>query len=172
MNTEKLKRFLTGLVVGLGIAALILSANATRPEKPEDIRLNERGECVYPMSLSFVVGLAELAVLVGCVSYFTFKQGCCCVRRDGVSEWSFALGIFFAIIAWLLTLWAVRLYLVDVEAIWPGRRGKPPECYASLKTDHHRLMEKAFRPFIFAILFAIGSSKKLSPPSSCRNPAS
>ena len=32
MNTEKLKRFLTGLVVGLGIAALILSANATRPE--------------------------------------------------------------------------------------------------------------------------------------------
>ncbi|XP_044384395.1 uncharacterized protein [Triticum aestivum] len=164
MNTGKLKRFLIDLVVVLGVAALIFANNATRPEKPEDIRLNDRGECVYPMSLSLVVGLAELAVLVGCVSYFTFRHGCCWVRRDGVSDLSFALGIFFAILAWLLALWAARLYLVDVAAIWPGRRGKPPECYTSLKTDHHHLMEKAFGPFIFAIAFAIGSYKKLSPP--------
>ncbi|KAF7069762.1 hypothetical protein CFC21_075345 [Triticum aestivum] len=164
MDTERLKRLLIKSVVALAIAALILYADATRPKKPEDIRLNDRGECVYPMSLSFVVGLAELAVLLGFVSYFTFQHGWCCVRRDGVSVSSFALGIFLAILSWLLTWWAVRLYLRDVGAIWPGRRGKPPECYAALKLDHHHLMANAFKPFVFALALAFCSSKKLSPP--------
>lgn len=77
-----------------------LAVANSKKKKPDDIRLNDRGECVYPMSLSFAVGLVQLAFILGVVSYYTFQHGCCCKRRDGVSGSSFVLGIFLAIISW------------------------------------------------------------------------
>ncbi|KAM3271197.1 hypothetical protein ACQJBY_041771 [Aegilops geniculata] len=163
MDTEKLKRFLVGLVVGLAIAALILVADATRPKKRDDIRLNERGECVYPMSLSFAVSLAQLTFLMSVVSHYTSQNGCC-KRRDGVSGSYFVAGIILAIISWSIALNAGGIFLLDMSAIWPGNHGKAPECYTGVEADHHRFMKKAFYRSMFAIFFAGCSSKLHSPP--------
>ncbi|VAI20400.1 uncharacterized protein LOC125532172 [Triticum urartu] len=163
MDTERLKRFLIGLVVGLAITALLLVADATRPKKRDDIRLNDRGECVYPMSLSFAASLAQLAFVLAVVSHYTSQNGCC-KPRDGVSGSSFVAGIILAIISWSMALDAGGIFLLDMLAVWPGNHGKAPECYNGVEADHHRYMKEAFYRSMFAIFFAGCSSKLRSPP--------
>jgi hypothetical protein len=63
----------------------------------DDISL-QSGECVYPMSPAFVLGLAAVALLLLAVTLASC--GCCCGRHDGVSAMSFGLGILFAVLSW------------------------------------------------------------------------
>ncbi|EMS54379.1 hypothetical protein TRIUR3_27009 [Triticum urartu] len=145
MDTERLKRFLIGLVVGLAITALLLVADATRPKKRDDIRLNDRGECVYPMSLSFAASLAQLAFVLAVVSHYTSQNGCC-KPRDGVSGSSFVAGIILAIISWSMALDAGGIFLLDMLAVWPGNHDLYVGVWSQLHVDQAGIMRGGFPP--------------------------
>jgi hypothetical protein len=64
-----------------------------------DISLHD-GECVYPVSPAFLLGLVAAVLVLLAVSSIAVCSGCCCKRHDGVSTKSFMLGIIFATISW------------------------------------------------------------------------
>ena len=91
----------------------------------DDIIL-QMGECVYPMSPAFLLGLVALAMLLLAVSWITGCESCTNNRREGISKRSFVCGIVFAVVSWLLTIMAVYLFVVALVANRPGMRGKAP----------------------------------------------